>query len=589
MTQALRYQASFDAPASHRIDVALSIPAAPEELILWMPAWTPGSYLIREFARNLRDLSAVRIGARDGDALRIERLDKATFRVHAPAGDPVMIRYAVHAFERSVRTSIVEDDQALLNGASVFLALKGEEQAVHEVVVTPPSDWKVATALAKSGQADGSDPVFRARSYEHLIDSPIFCGPFEEVEFRVLDRLHRIVIRPGGDHDLERIARDTERIVLVSAALFGGLPYQEFLFQVITAAEGRGGLEHRDSCVIQFPRFGFGSELTYHDFLTLVAHEHFHVWNVKRIQPRDFVPYDLTAETYTTLLWVCEGITAYYDELLPLRAGVVDRGAYLQRLAESIDRYRQGPGRLAQDLADASMTAWIGLYRPDEDTPNAAVSYYLKGSLVILLLDLEIRTLSGSAHSLDDLMRLLWERFPDGSGGFSGEQFEACAAEVAGVDLSAFFDRMVRSTAELDLETPLAGFGVSLVKKPRPGGPSLRDLLGVRIRGGAGRAVIDCVEHGSPAHVAGLSPRDEIIAVDGYQATTEQLKERLSRMPGGSTVELALFRDGRLSSLQAVLPEELPGVHVIEEREDADTSQAVRAARESWLGTSVQK
>ncbi|MFG0317038.1 MAG: M61 family metallopeptidase, partial [Planctomycetota bacterium JB042] len=489
----LRYDVRFDDPASHHVDVEIRLGEVDGEVVLWMPTWTPGSYLVREFARNVRTPVAVDA---DGVARPLERVDKCRFRTRGD-GTERTIRYRVYAFELTVRTSFVEDGNALLNGHSIFLAVAGREREPIELGVRLPAGWDVATGLEERDATSGTRR-FGASHYDDLCDHPIQCGRFERLPFEVEGKPHEVVLVGAGNPDRERLVEDTRRIVETAAATFGPLPYERYLFLVQHSAAGRGGLEHENSSVLQFPRFGYSDPRLYHDFATLVAHEHFHVWNVKRTVPRDFVPYDLVGETYSRLLWVSEGFTAYYDELLTARAGVATEDRYLERLGEEISRYRETPGRLVQSLADASLLAWVGLYRPDEASPNATVSYYQKGALVALLLDLEIRRLTGGEGSLDDVMRTLFARFPAASDGFTEDDLIGIVAERAGADLAPFFETAVHGTDELDFEAALAGVGLRLERKASSP-PRVRDLLGVRIRKGSRRLRIDTVETGSPA------------------------------------------------------------------------------------------
>ncbi len=564
----IEYTVRIPSPASHHVDVSLRLGAAPDGMVVWMPTWTPGSYLIREFARNIRELVAH--GA-DGTVFRVEREDKNSFRVHATPGAPVEVDYRLYAFEQSVRTSYVVEDNALLNSHSVFLGVRGMDEVQHRVVLELPAGWEVATALAR----DGDGHRFTAPSYHDLNDAPIQCGRFDRVTFSAAGRPHEVVVVGGGNHDLEGIAGDTTRLVEAAARMLGGLPYERYVFLVQNGGSGRGGLEHRDSSVLQFPRFAYADKKTYHDFLTLVAHEHFHAWNVKRTKPRDFTPYDFDAETYTRLLWVCEGVTAYYDELLPVRAGVVTREAYLRRLGEEITRYRRTPGRRRQSLAEASMLAWIQLYRPDEDSRNAGVSYYQKGSLVALLLDVEIRRASHDARSLDDVLRELFARYPERSPGFTEEEFESLASEVSGVPLAAFFARHVRGTDELDFEGALAHYGLVL-ERHEASRPSTYDLLGARIPKGGARLVIESVDADGPAAAAGLSARDEIIAVGGYRVGEGALAARLAGIGPGRTAAITIFRDDRLATMEVTLSPSPSRPWRIRESEPS-------ARREAWF------
>lgn len=566
----LTYTLRIPDPRSHHVEVELQTEATGGAIELWMPAWTPGSYLIREFARNLRDLEA---SAADGRALAVRRLDKASFAVDAPEGSRVRVRWRAYAFELSVRTSFVDADHALINGASVFLAVKGRERGRIELAIEAPQPWTIATALEPIGERR-----FTAAGFDALVDGPLLLGSFEVATFAVDSIPHRIALCGGGNADLPRLAADTRRLVETAARMFGGLPYRDYLFVLHTAKDGRGGLEHAGSTVLLFNRFGFTDPKLYEDLLALIAHEHFHAWNVKRLRPAELVAGGLRAEAYTRSLWIAEGVTSYYDELLPCRAGLVTPERFLERLGDEIARYRESPGRLAMSLEEASLTAWTRFYRPDEDTPNSAVSYYQKGALAALLLDLEIRRRTDSRRSLDDVMRAMVERFPEESAGYATEDFERVASEVAGADLAAFFAHAVRGRGELDLEAALAWVGVALEPCPRIPAPLPRDLCGLRLR--AGQLVVDHVERGSSAERAGISPRDEVVAFGGFRAQAATIADRM-REAAGASREIVVFRDDRLVALALEVHAPAPTLKAV--ARDAD--QGERRRRAAWLGT----
>lgn len=534
------YTVTFSRPWTHHAEFTLRVDDVEGPFVVWMPTWTPGSYLIREFAKNLRDLTAQ---DEHGRVVPIHRLDKARFRVDAVESRSVVISYRMFLNELSVRTSYVDFQQALLNGYSSFLGVEGRDHERHAVSLSLPVDWRAACALQHgSDGSDGSDVRFIAPDYHALGDAPIQCGVFERLDFEAAGKAHAFCIVGGGNYDGARLTKESTRLIEEAAALFGELPYEEYLFILQSSASGGGGLEHGASTVLQFPRFDYADPKRWSDLVTLISHEHFHVWNVKRIQPKDFRPYDLTQETYSRLLWVCEGITSYYDELLPVRAGVITQKSYFERLGETITRYEETPGRGSMTLEESSLTAWTRLYRPDADSGNSAISYYLKGGLVALLLDVEVRTKTDGARSLDDVLRSMHERFGPEDEGYSVARFEALCGEIADSDLHSFFDRYVRGMDELPLETALAYFGVSLTRGPREGGPNLQDLLGVRIPKGAARLKIDAVALDSPAERGKMAPGDEIIAIDGIRVRTGNAAKRTAER-AGRELSVYLFRD----------------------------------------------
>lgn len=567
----LRYAVGLTRCATHHVDVTLRVDDAHGDLELWLPAWTPGSYMIREFARNLR---TPRARAWGGAELRVERIDKATLVVRACEGS-IELSYRVYANEVSVRTTWVDAERALLNGASTFLIPRGREREPIAVEIDVPSSWRVFTALPR-----GVDGVRTARDHEHLVDSPIACGAFDERAFDVGGVRHSFAFCGRGNWEPAKVERAAAAIVAENARVFGSLPYARYAFLAFTTAEGRGGLEHRDSCVLLHPRMQFDEPTGWNDFVTLIAHEHFHAWNVKSARPCELAAADLRTEAYTRSLWIAEGVTSYYDELTPLRAGVITRSTYLERLADAITRHRETPGRFCETLEEASLLAWVRLYRPDEDSPNSGVSYYAKGALVALLLDLEIRSRSAGRASLDDVLAAFVREFPPDGAGYRGSDFERLCAAVAGADLSAFFDRAVRSTTELEFESPLAHFGLALRSKPKDK-PTARDLIGARVRRVDRRAVVDGVDPGSPAELAGLSARDELIALDGLRVDADTLAQRLRAVPVGESATFALLRDDVLIERAVVLTRGAASSSTLTPIDDCD--DATRARRDAWL------
>lgn len=567
----LRYAVGLTRCATHHVDVTLRVDDVHGDLELWLPAWTPGSYMIREFARNLR---APRARACGGAELRVERIDKATLVVRG-CESSIELSYRVYANEVSVRTTWVDAERALLNGASTFVIPRGRECEPIAVDIDVPSGWRVFTALPR-----GVDGAWIADDHDRLIDTPIACGAFDERAFEVRGVKHAFAFCGRGNWEPEKVERATAAIVAENARVFGSLPYANYAFLAFTTAEGRGGLEHRDSCVLLHPRMQFDEPTGWNDFVTLIAHEHFHAWNVKSARPCELAAADLRTEAYTRSLWIAEGVTSYYDELTPLRAGVITRSAYLERLGDAITRHRETPGRNCETLEEASLLAWVRLYRPDEDSPNSGISYYAKGALVALLLDLEIRTRSADRASLDDAMAAFVREFPARSTGYRGSDFERICSATAGADLSAFFERAVRSTAELEFEAPLARFGLALRGKSKDK-PTVRDLIGARVRRVDRRAVVDGIDPGSPAELAGLSARDELLALDGLRVDADTLAQRLRAMPIGASVTFALWRDDLLIERPVVLTRGPATGFALAVQDDVDA--ATRARRDAWL------
>lgn len=581
MPEAVHYRVSMPRPHTHLFEVEATFPAGPEVLDALLPVWTPGSYLVREYARHIQDVTAV---GPSGKELPVQRTDKRTFRVRA-GGKAVTLRYRVYANELTVRTSHLDGSHGYFNGATLFLYTEATRHHEHRVTLVAPEGWRTFTALE---QQDGT---FLAPDYDTLVDSPFELGPHTPLSFVAAGVPHEVVIWGDTVPDAERLTADLQRICEAEARVFGGLPMKRYLFLVYLADKGRGGLEHQASTALLFPRAALNGSRGWEDFLTLAAHEYFHLWNVKRIKPRALVPFDYSQENYTTLLWAFEGMTSYYDNLFVRRAGLMSAHRYLTRLGETLTALHGTPGRRVQTLSDASLMSWIKHYRPDENSANSAISYYLKGEVVCALLDLEIRRATENTRGLDDVLRLLWKRYGDGSG-VPEEGVETAVVEVAGKDLKPFFDRAVRSTEELDysifshvgLEV---GFRVRESSNDKGGTPPSsrksgekpKGWLGVSLKGSA---TVATVTDGSPAMEAGLYPEDEVVALDGYKVDGASLVSRCEDKRPGETVRMTVFRRDKLMEILVVLGLK-PADTLYLTRVDKPT-EAQKAAFQAWLG-----
>jgi predicted metalloprotease with PDZ domain len=566
---AVRYRLAMPEPHTHLLEVEMRLDGVSGPVELVMPSWTPGSYLMREFPRNVQDFSARDAG---GQALEWRKLDKNRWRVEggsgSGAGGTVVARWRVYANELTVRTSHLDATHAHVNGASVFMYAAGREGEPLELEVAAPEGWRISTALEPVG-----DAVFRAPSFDVLVDSPLEIGTHRLFEWEQEGKPHAFAIWGRAFHPVGTLIEDTKRIVEAASAMFGGLPYPRYLFVLLLAPGGRGGLEHADSTVLLMGRDSFHGE-QYESLLALIAHEFFHVWNAKRIRPEPLGPFDYTRENYTRNLWVVEGFTTYYTDLLLVRAGLMKPERYLERLAEAIGRHQALPGRHHQSLEESSFDTWIRFYRPDAHTPNAQVSYYQKGALVALLLDMEIRRVSGGERSLDDLMRVLWERYGSVDVGFPEDPaagIQALAEGVCGCRLEGFFERYVRGTEELEVERALEVVGLemryggektdgergeglvgTLAAPHRPADAVLKESrLGVRTTDARDRARVTHVVADSTGWAAGVNSGDEILALDGLRiGGGAELAARVRDRTPGERVALALFRRDELLTVE---------------------------------------
>ena len=546
-------------------------------LVVRMPAWCPGSYVLREYAGHVTRFTATDA---DGGALSWHKRDKATWEI-APEGAPtVVLRYRVFAPELTVRSNDVSHDHAFVHPPAAFFAVEGRTDEAIDLHVDPPTGWTVSTALDPHG--DG----YRAHDYDRLADCPLEIGPHEVHRFEVAGRRHEFVIHGSGNHDVERIVADTEKIVRTEVDFFGGEPpYDRYLFVLHLTHDRGGGLEHDDSCALAWPKLGFRPETQYRKFLTLVAHEFFHVWNVRRIRPEALLPYDYAREAYTTLLWVFEGFTTYYDELFPVRAGCYDTPTMLDHLAELIGREASRPGGSVQSLAESSFDAWIGLYRPNPDTPNSQTNYYLKGLLVAWKLDLFLRRETDDAHSLDDVVRHLWREYgqkrPRGARRRDGrDRPRGHRGGRHGVRARA--RRAARTHGVRRRPGPRRAPAAPQARARRRGDPPPGSAPRSRRRF---RHASRQVFHGGPAHAAGLMAGDLVIALDDHRIG-RGLDERLKILRPGETVRWTAFRRDRLVQGRMTLGEDPVGTPEIVPLEDADPAR--RASFERWTGRSFE-
>ncbi|WP_295391651.1 M61 family metallopeptidase [uncultured Thiodictyon sp.] len=572
---ALTYRVCPQHPQGHLFAVELVIDDPSAGLLqLTMPAWCPGSYMIRDFARNLLHLVA-----EDGQGrpLALIKRDKQTWEI--ATGDtptvPLIVRYQVYAWDFTVRSAHLDCTHAYFNGPSLLLAVTGLADRPCRIELRPPvgdtyRDWRVATSLRPLTAEPLGFGAYQADDYADLIDHPVEMGRFDLVSFTVRSVPHRFAISGRARCDHARLSQDLVRLCEQHAALFGELPLDRYLFLTAAVADGYGGLEHRFSSSLvctrdDLPRPGVAAETAptagYRRLLGLCSHEYFHLWHVTRIRPQALMAGDLSREVHTRLLWAFEGITSYYDELALVRAGCIDTPAYLQLLAETVTRVMRTPGRLVQTLAESSFDAWTKFYRQDENGPNAVVSYYAKGALVALALDLTLRQATAGRVSLDDVMRALWERHGRTGVGVPERGVEAIAAQASGLDLDAFFAQALDSPDDLDLASLLATVGIQMRLRPATGPKDLGGAverfapvaagptLALRLRAGTTDAVIQTVLSGGAGESAGLAPGDQVLAVDGLRATAENLERLVAA--AGEPVRLHLFRRDELLELEA--------------------------------------
>ncbi|HKP67754.1 MAG TPA: PDZ domain-containing protein [Pyrinomonadaceae bacterium] len=537
----ISYTVSMSKPWTHLLEVEMRLKydKAPESAEVKMPVWTPGSYLVREYARHVQDFAA-----RDtsGKALAWEKVNKNTWRIPTGGAKEIVASYRVYSNELTVRTNELNDEHGFWNNAATLMFPTGQLAAPSTVTVKPYSNWKVATGLpAVAGQTN----TFRASNFDILYDSPFEVSDYKEIKFNVQGKPHRYVITGDGNYDLNKLATDTSKIIEEAYKIFGDLPYDDYTF--IVNLRGGGGLEHLNSTALQFNRFGFKPDTRYKGFLSLVAHEFFHAWNVKRIRPDVLGPFDYENENYTKLLWVAEGATAYYEGVLLRRAGLITDRELIETKATAFEQLQNRPGRFETSLEEASMDAWIKYYRQDENAVNNQISYYDKGEIVNMLLDITIRSASGGAKSLDDVMRALYNDFYKKGRNYTPADFQKASETAAGKSLDDFFAKYVRGEAELDFTGILSAIGLQIL---RDDSAKNRAYIGADFSEEAGRLNIRSIAADTPAYEQGLNTGDQIIAIDGYRATNAFLTSYLSEKKPGDTVKLTIFRFDKMRDME---------------------------------------
>ncbi|MEK9720175.1 MAG: peptidase M61, partial [Quisquiliibacterium sp.] len=522
-------------PRAHLFEVELSCQTPdPAGQRVSMPAWIPGSYMIRDFARHVVSIQA-RCGSR---RVALKKLDKQSWRA-APCRGTLTLRYRVYAWDLSVRGAHLDATHGFFNGTSVFLWVDGLEGEACTVEILPPGDrtganWQVATTLQAVDTNRQHFGTYFAASYDELIDHPVEMGNFTKLAFQAHGAPHAVTLSGRHDCDGERLVKDLQKVCEAQIRLFEPRkrkpPFEQYLFMTTVLGEGYGGLEHRSSTALiasraDLPYAGM-KETTdgYRRFLGLASHEYFHAWNVKRIKPQAFVRYDLDRENHTALLWVFEGFTSYYDDLMLVRSGVITQAQYLKTLGATVNQVARNPGRQMQSVAESSFDAWTKYYRQDENAPNAIVSYYTKGALVALCVDLTIRVRTGSRRSLDDVMRLLWRRYGASQAarrqGLPENGLPDLVLEATGVSLNDEIARWAHGTDELPLAECLQHAGIAIERKAG----ALRDaMLGARLSARHGELTLaSVIQHGA-CHRAGLCAGDLLLALDGLRIEDRSL------------------------------------------------------------------
>lgn len=573
----INFEISFIEPQAHYAEVEMNMAgiAAKSYVDVKMPVWTPGSYLVREYAKSVEGFGATVAGK----SVKTEKVDKNTWRVYNNKAAAVKINYRVYAFEISVRTAFIDASHAFLSSASIFMYPAGMLKTPSTVKIIPFHTWsKVSTGLEPvAGQAF----TYHAADFDILFDSPIEVGNQDVFEFNASGVRHEVAMVGGGTYDKEKLKVDMAKIVEQGTAIYGENPNKHYTFIVHNYAQGGGGLEHLNSTVLGASRNGYSNPRGYNGFLGLVAHEYHHLWNVKRLRPIALGPFDYDKENYTTNLWISEGFTSYYQNKLMIRAGHIDKEAFVTGYAGAIGTVMNTPGAKINSAAASSFDAWInGAYRPNENSSNTFISYYTKGQVVGILMDLEIANATNGAKSLDDVMKAMYLQCKTLKRGYTDAEFKAMTEKISGISFTNFWAKYVTGTTPIEYAKYLGYAGINIVNENE--GLSI-PYFGATVGRVPGKIVIGGVARGSGAWNAGINVNDEILTIDG--APAEASIERMTQITGkkvGDVVKVTLLRDGLNKEINVTLTANDAVKFKTTINEQASAKQL--AVRKRWMG-----
>jgi predicted metalloprotease with PDZ domain len=568
------FKVSFTEPQAHYADVEMNISGINKEFIdVKMPVWAPGSYLVREFSKNVERFSATAAGK----PAKFEKVRKNIWRVYS-AGGAVKIKYRVYANEVSVRTSFIDDAHAFLSSTGIFMYPEGYLKSPSTVKIVPFTGWsKVSTSLEPVA---GQQFTFTAPDFDILFDSPLEVGNQDVFEFTAAGVKHEVAMFGGGNYEKERLKVDMAKVVEQATAIYGENPNKHYTFIVHHFERGGGGLEHLSSTVLGASREQYGSEHGYNGFLELVAHEYHHLWNVKRLRPVALGPFDYDNENYTTNLWIAEGFTAYYENKFMLRAGFVKPAEFAAKLATAVAGVENTPGTREQSAAMSSYDAWIKYYRPNENSNNTGISYYSKGEVIGLMMDLEIAHSTKGAKSLDDVMKAMYLQCKTLKRGYTDAEFKAMVEKISGKSFTDFWAKYVNGTVPVDYKTYFGYAGIDV--KNANEGLSV-PYLGLASRKTEGKIYITAISRNSAAWVGGLNVNDEIISLNDVPAETplEQMSELTSRKVG-DVLKVTVIRDGITKNINVKLKAN-PNIALVTQINESASAQQ-KAVFKKWTG-----
>lgn len=574
---AVSFHVSFSEPQAHYADVEMVLSGNKNEFTeVRMPVWAPGSYLVREFAKNVESFKA---STTDNKPLVANKTNKNTWRIENPSKSAIRINYRVYCFEISVRTSFVDASHAFLSPTGIFMYPEGKVNMPATISISPYRDWKkISTGLEL---VKGKTNTYYSPDFDVLYDSPIEVGNQDIFEFDAAGVHHEVAMVGGGNYDKTRLSEDMKRIIEKETAIFGENPNKKYVFIVHNYQKGGGGLEHLNSTVLGASRLSYSTEKGYKGFLSLVAHEYFHLWNVKRLRPEALGPFDYSNENYTRELWIAEGFTAYYDNLILCHTKAYTPEKYLEVLCEDLNIVSNQPGAKVQPVTESSFDAWIKYYRPNENSKNTGISYYNKGAVLGAMLDLELLNATKGQTGLSEVMKAMYdEYYKKQKRGYTGAEFKTMAEKMSGLNLGNFYRDYVNGVRPIQYNAHLQHAGLSLVDD---NGGKQNASTGLNLSLSNGRLQISSVDRGSAAWIDGLNVNDELIAMDGNRlADKAELDNLLSFKKPGDKAEMLIARDGLVKKLVITLTPNTNAKYRIVADKDADAAQL--RVRNKWLG-----
>ena len=568
----ISYKLSMPKPATHLFEVEMRLESASstESLDFQLPVWRPGRYVILDFASGVEHFEAFN---RKNEPLRWEKTEKSTWQVMTGGANVVVIRYKVYADEFYLRTRGLNSDHAFVDGTSVFMYLEEYRAAAVKLTVEPYKDWHVTTGL------DGDGIHFTASSYDYLVDCPLEIGTQKDFSFEVDGVPHILSVAGAGNWNADTLLRDFSRIARQQKDFWGEVPYKKYVFLVECTSNPTGATEHINSTIVQTRPYIFKEAEQYRYFLATVQHEFFHTWNVKQLRPHGIHPYDFTKENYSRELWIAEGTTTYYADILMVRGGFNTAEKFLSDLEERIRDNRARPGNSSDPISETSFDAWVKDSKGTEQQMNAQSDLYGKGADVSLLLDLEIRKFSSNAHSLDDVMKAMVKQFPLNGTGYTLHDFQRVAEEFAGQKLDDFFNSYIYGAEPLPWEELLLAAGIQIAPKDSLKKP----WIGISLYDNGEKTRVSNVVANSPAENAGFEIGDDLLAVDGYRVHQASFSERISEMKAGDSLEATIFRDDRLREIHIKIGNApVPSYTAARVKTPSPEQKSIY---ESWLGS----